>query len=390
MPVAVLNRVTADGFDWQVPGLREDLAVALLKSLPKATRRHFVPTPDHAMAALAEADPSARPAHRRAGPGAPRAHRRPHPAGGVGPSRGCPTTCGSPSASTAPAAGSSPAARTSTRCGRQAGGAVRPAMARAGASIERTGLTAWTVGDVPETFEGRSGGLTVEGYPALVDEGTSVALRVLARPAVRREAAHRRGVRRLLLLNTTAPWKRVLARLTNAQKLALADNPHGSVPALLQDCLDAAVDAIVAEHVPGEVRTEDGVRGGARRRAHPRRDPGARRRRGGRAGARPGRPGAPHARRARARAPPRRAPPRPAPTCGPSSTASCAPVSSRRPAWPGCATCSATCAAMQHRLERAATNPREPVLQEQVDARGDRLRRPARVAARRPAGARPR
>ena len=58
VPVAVLNRVTSDGFDWQVPGLRDDLAVALLKSLPKATRRHFVPTPDHAMAALAEADPA--------------------------------------------------------------------------------------------------------------------------------------------------------------------------------------------------------------------------------------------------------------------------------------------------------------------------------------------
>ena len=49
----------------------------------------------------------------------------------------------------------------------------------------------------------------------------------------------------------------MLARLSNAQKLALADNPHGSVPALLQDCLDAAVDDIVAEHVPGEVRTEE-------------------------------------------------------------------------------------------------------------------------------------
>ena len=58
VPVAVLNRVTSDGFDWQVPGLRDDLAVALLKSLPKATRRHFVPTPDHAMAALALADPA--------------------------------------------------------------------------------------------------------------------------------------------------------------------------------------------------------------------------------------------------------------------------------------------------------------------------------------------
>jgi ATP-dependent helicase HrpA len=58
-----------------------------------------------------------------------------------------------------------------------------------------------------------------------------------------------------LLLNTTAPWKRVLALLTNAQKLALGNNPHGSVPALLDDCLACAVDSIVAERPGGTVRT---------------------------------------------------------------------------------------------------------------------------------------
>jgi ATP-dependent helicase HrpA len=39
----------------------------------------------------------------------------------------------------------------------------------------------------------------------------------------------------------------VLARLSNTQKLALGHNPHGSVPALLEDCLAAAVDDIVAD-----------------------------------------------------------------------------------------------------------------------------------------------
>ena len=64
-------------------------------------------------------------------------------------------------------------------------------------------------------------------------------------------------MRRLLLLGTAPPWKRVLARLTNAQKLALADNPHGSVPALLEDALAAAVDDIVTQHVQGPVRTRE-------------------------------------------------------------------------------------------------------------------------------------
>ena len=108
--------------------------------------------------------------------------------------------------------------------------------------------------ELPETFTTKTGKHTVVGYPALVDEGSSVAIRVLPdeQQAV---AAHTAGVRRLLLLGTTPPWKRVLARLTNAQKLALADNPHGSVPKLLDDALAAAVDDIVTQHVTGPVRT---------------------------------------------------------------------------------------------------------------------------------------
>ena len=255
VPVAVLNRVRSDGFDWQVPGLRDDLAVALLKSLPKATRRHFVPTPDHASAALAEADPSR-------GPLTDELARVLHARTGIRISPDEWDVSRVPDHLRVTFSVDGPGGRVVARgkdleeLRERSGGAVRAGMARAGASIERSGLTAWTVGTVPATFEGRAGGQVVVGYPALVDEGTSVALRVLPDPGAA-EAAHRRGVRRLLLLGTTAPWKRVLARLTNAQKLALADNPHGSVPALLQDCLDAAVDAIVADYVAGPVRTED-------------------------------------------------------------------------------------------------------------------------------------
>jgi ATP-dependent helicase HrpA len=126
--------------------------------------------------------------------------------------------------------------------------AVEDRLAHAGAAIERSGLTTWDVGSLPETWEGRAGRHTAKGFPALIDRGSSVDLRVLPDEAAAR-AQTRRGVRRLLLLGTTPPWKRVLASLSNSQKLALAQNPHGSVPALLEDCLAAAVDSIVAEHV---------------------------------------------------------------------------------------------------------------------------------------------
>jgi ATP-dependent helicase HrpA len=135
---------------------------------------------------------------------------------------------------------------------------LRRQVSRAGASLERSGLRSWEFGEIPEEVATTSAaGRVVQGFPALVDDGDvarTVSLRVLPTRA-EAVAEHRLGVRRLLLLNVAPPWKQVLSRLTNAQKLALAHNPHGSVPALLDDCLACAVDAIAGERLPGEVRT---------------------------------------------------------------------------------------------------------------------------------------
>ncbi len=262
VPVSVLNRIRADGFDWQVPGLRGDLVTALLRSLPKVTRRHFVPVPNHAAAALADVPDTGEPAsgagtrpltdaladvlHARTGVRVPpeewdveRVPDHLRITFSVEDDRGRVLGSG----------------KDLEALQERLAGQVRRQMSRAGSAIERTGLTSWTVGELPRTFTAESGGQRITGYPALVDEGTSVSLRVLPDQG-QAEAATRRGVRRLLLLGTTPPWKRVLARLDNAQRLALGSNPHGSVPALLEDCLEAAVDDVVAERAGGEVRDE--------------------------------------------------------------------------------------------------------------------------------------
>lgn len=256
IPVQVLNQVQDEGFDWQVPGLREELATALLRSLPKATRVHFVPAPDHAAQALAQAhngggrrlaDELARVLHARTGisvlPEQFAAERVPdHLRVTFSVEDGAGRVVG--------------AGKDLGALQEQLAGQVQQRMSRAGAAIERKGLTQWDFGDLPATFESTSGGQTVQGYPALVDRGSTVDLVVMTgqREA---EASTLLGVRRLLLLNTSAPWKRVLARLSNPQKIALGDNPHGSVPALLEDCLAAAVDDIVAERASGSVRDEE-------------------------------------------------------------------------------------------------------------------------------------
>jgi ATP-dependent helicase HrpA len=242
IPVDRLNQVTEAGFDWQVPGFREELVTALIRSLPKPIRRHLVPAPDHARAVVSDLDAGSGPLapalaaalQRRTGAAVSgsdfdwtRVPDHLRITFSVDGPDGSPVATGKDLEAVREAA--TPALRRQVRV--------------ASASIERTGLTSWSFGTVAETFEGTGG---VQGFPALVDTGAAVDLRVLPTRA-EAEAEHRLGVRRLLLLGTNPPWRQVLARLTNTQKLALGHNPHGSVPALLDDCLAAAVDAIAAD-----------------------------------------------------------------------------------------------------------------------------------------------
>jgi ATP-dependent helicase HrpA len=90
----------------------------------------------------------------------------------------------------------------------------------------------------------RRAGQQVTAYPALVDEGTSVAVRLFDNER-EQAAAMWRGTRRLVLLTVPSPVKQVVRRLDNATKLALSANPHGSVPGLLEDCLHCAADHLV-------------------------------------------------------------------------------------------------------------------------------------------------
>jgi ATP-dependent helicase HrpA len=126
---------------------------------------------------------------------------------------------------------------------------LREQVAASSPALERTGLTSWQVGDVPREIERRKGRLAVAGFPALVDETTSVALRVLDEPG-EATLAHRRGVRRLVLLSVPSPGKGAVSGLPTTARLALGWNPHGSAAALMADALACATDSLMAEHGP--------------------------------------------------------------------------------------------------------------------------------------------
>ena len=248
VPVAALNQVDPAAFTWQVPGLREELVVALIRSLPKPLRKSFVPAPNVAREFLAVASPGeeslldALERHLRATTGVvvPRdswdlakvpVHLRPT------------FRVVEEDGSVAAQGKDLDALRQQLRP--RLAHAVSEAAAQTG--LEATGQTGWTFGNLERSFTQARAGHEVRGFPALVDEGATVGVRVM--PAEPEQAAsHRLGLRRLLLLTVRSPAKALAANLSNADKLGLAGSPYPSVTALLEDCVAAAVDALVERH----------------------------------------------------------------------------------------------------------------------------------------------
>ncbi len=244
VPVGALNQLDDAAFSWQVPGLREDLVVALLRSLPKSLRVSFVPAPNHARAFLAATPAGEEPLldalgrHLRATTGVV----VPRDAWDTSkvPAHLLPTIRVLDEDGSVRAKGKDLAALKAPLAG-----AVADALAEAAEDLTATGQTSWSFGAVPETSTWTRAGHEVRAFPALVDEGRTAGLQVLG-SAEEAAAAHRRGVRRLLRLSVRAPD---LSRgLGNADKLQLAGSPYPSVAELLEDCVLAAVEQLMDAH----------------------------------------------------------------------------------------------------------------------------------------------
>ncbi|QKW08000.1 ATP-dependent RNA helicase HrpA [Streptomyces sp. NA04227] len=255
IPLQVLNQVTDEGFDWQIPGLREEVVTELIRSLPKPIRRHYVPAPNYAKAFLERAQPLQEPITVTLA----RELKR---------MVGVPVTGDDFDLSRVPEhlritfrivderrrqlaedkdlealklqlrpkarkAISRAAAATAERSGEQ--------------SVERSGLTDWTVGTLSRLFETKRAGQPVKAYPALVDDGDTVSVRLFDTEAEQQRAMWR-GTRRLILRNIPVnPAKFASDKLSNAAKLALSANPHGGIPQLFADCVTAAADKLIAD-----------------------------------------------------------------------------------------------------------------------------------------------
>ncbi|TDL41625.1 ATP-dependent RNA helicase HrpA [Arthrobacter nitrophenolicus] len=318
VPVLFLNQLDDAPFRWLIPGQRVELVTALIKSLPKQIRKNFVPAPDVARQAVAVLESDFDPATDELEPSLELALRRIRgaiiPPGSwnwdavpphlrvsfkVVDSKGKVLDEGKDLAALqerlAPATrraiaeslGATPATTGpgNAMAGTQGPGKARgegkgkgesrgkaddggtsqvPAPGTGGTASapagfrEQDGLTEWSFGTVPREVSSMVKGHTVTGYPALVDQSTSVSLRVFQTPEEQLDAM-RGGVIRMLALRVPSPDRYVLEHLSNTEKLTFSQNPHGSVSALIADCALAAIDKLTPAELPWDRQAFDAL-----------------------------------------------------------------------------------------------------------------------------------
>ncbi|MFM2181829.1 MAG: ATP-dependent helicase HrpA [Actinomycetota bacterium] len=246
VPLTVLARLDEAPFDWHVPGLRPALVDAMLRDLPKEHRRHLAPMADvvaAVQARLAEVDaPSEQfvdvlsaivadiagvriPSHvlRQS---APPAYLRIRLA----------VVDGSGAVIDSD--------RSLRRLQERLAATARVATARATNVVERRGVTTWDFGDLQSVATAPDDAST-RGYPALLDDGDSVSIRVLTTPALQAKVQHG-GVRRLLLLEVPVSRRALRAQLAAGDQLAVAAAGF-DLDDLGADCLVAAADSLLAD-----------------------------------------------------------------------------------------------------------------------------------------------
>jgi ATP-dependent helicase HrpA len=239
LPLHLLNRVAAAQLDWAIPGLLREQVAALVKLLPKPVRQALIPQGQAITQFLSQVAPGEQPLAEalarwasgrvRAEVSVPDRHALPLPLKlnvrvlddrgeelGMGRELGELRARFSQSASLA-----------------YDGGARQDGEAR-----ERQGLTDWSFGDLRESLEFSRGGQTLTGYPALVDETDSVALRLLDSAAAA-ERANRRGVVRLLRIALAPQFKQFEKDYSRLAALVLKYRPYGHTEALVSELLDS-------------------------------------------------------------------------------------------------------------------------------------------------------
>jgi len=254
IPIAILNQCHEEGFDWLIPALRYDLLIALIKVLPKTLRRNFVPAPNYAQACLANMNESegsllaafAKQLLRMTGVRLP---------DDVWQDVELPVHLTMNFQVVNENGKLLKQGRDLNQLKSLLQGKVKASIKQvAEKGIEKSKLTLWDFGVLPQGYEKKVANMTIKAFPALVDHKNSVAIELFEQKE-HAEQAMLNGVSRLILLNIPSPLKYLQAKLPNKAKLGLYFNPFGSITDLLQDCIQAACVYLVKQFMADNALT---------------------------------------------------------------------------------------------------------------------------------------
>ena len=265
VPLASLNQISANRCEWLVPGLLREKIVALLKTLPQKFRHRLQPldafAEDFCETESETTEPLVRALTRaveeRLGMKLPldafrTGELRPHLfmnfrlldeyGGTLAMSRSLPELRGQ-YADRVEQSFAHAEIKVESETGAEAG------------EGELTGLTGWSFGALPELLEVRINGRNVVGFPALVDEGESVALRAFDSEEKARNL-HRVGLRRLFTLSLKEQVKFIDRSLPGLRDMAmqfmLLDKSGGTEKELKEQILAVTLErSCMMDPLPG-------------------------------------------------------------------------------------------------------------------------------------------
>jgi ATP-dependent helicase HrpA len=221
IPLAALNQMPQEPFEWLVPGLLREKVLELIRTLPKTLRVNFVPAPEHAdramemlqfgqgslFDALAAVLGKLSGLQVRANDFAPaeladflKMNIR------IVDQHGKQIATGR----------DLPAIRQKLGLAARATFAELPPHPE----FHRDGLKGWNFGDLPERVEIKRHGVTLGAYPAIVDQQDAIGLRLFDSPDAAR-AAHLAGVRRLFMLQLGPELRHLWRNVRNLERMSM-------------------------------------------------------------------------------------------------------------------------------------------------------------------------
>ncbi len=232
VPLPLLNQVHEERTQWLIPGLLRERIVALLRSLPKALRKSFVPAPDYADACLKEMLASPRPLFRELSEQL-RARTGVYVPEDAWQEESLPAYLRMNFLLLDEEGSVVDHGRDLAQLKRRHAGKAGVVHRRLVVSdLEREGLRAWEFDELPERVEMTRGGVKLSGFPAVVDTGDSVAVQVLD-SAVNAERETRAGIRRLFSIRLAAEVRYLRRNLAGLERMRLQ---YAKVPAVPELC----------------------------------------------------------------------------------------------------------------------------------------------------------